>query len=140
MNNQIKNADNAKNTNKLLQRDFETFKANSNKITNDLISQNNELKKQANDMMQQINEIPMLKREIDRLKIVNDNQDKDKQILVRENDKCKRDFLQGKKVYNDLLNKYNIAQKKLQSDPYFAREIMSKTLYNFAYRIMSEKQ
>ena len=139
LNNQIKNADTAKNTNMLIQRDFENFKVNSNKITSDLMSQNNELKQQVSDLMQQVNEIPQLKREIERLKIINDTQDKDKQLLLGENNKCKQALIQGKKGYDELLIKYHNVEKKLNSDPYFAKEIMSRTLYNFAFRIMSEK-
>ena len=44
----------------------------------------------------------------------------------------------GGKINQELNQKIEVLERKLNSDPYFAKEIMSKTLYNFAVRIMAE--
>ena len=40
---------------------------------------------------------------------------------------------------NEYDNKLKIAENKLKSDPYLAKEIISHTLYNFDLAIMDEK-
>ena len=37
-----------------------------------------------------------------------------------------------------MSEKINNLEQRLNSDPYYAREIMSKTLYDFAYKMMSD--
>ena len=77
-------------------------------------------------------EIEKIKNNINKLKI---NRQKDIELFESEKMKVKYEYEQK---INNLNYQLQTTQIKLKSDPYFAREIMSKTLYNFAATIMSE--
>ena len=77
-------------------------------------------------------EIEKIKNNINELKI---NRQKDIELFESEKMKVKYEYEQK---INNLNYQLQTTQIKLKSDPYFAREIMSKTLYNFAATIMSE--
>jgi hypothetical protein len=77
-------------------------------------------------------EIEKIKNNINELTI---NRQKDIELFESEKMKVKYEYEQK---INNLNYQLQTAQIKLKSDPYFAREIMSKTLYNFAATIMSE--
>ena len=132
LNNKIKSEQNNQQLDRTqLEQNFENYKINSNKITNDLMNQNNILKRQ-------VDEIPFLKQEVEKHKTLYENID-------NESDKLHKDVIDyqdrlevGGKINQELNQKVEALERKLNSDPYFAKEIMSKTLYNFALKIMTE--
>ena len=115
----------------LLEKNFEEYKINSTKINNELMYENNLLKKQ-------INEIPLLKDEVEKYKKLYENIDNENVKMHSEIMKMQDKFEIGRKLNIDLNKKVNELERKLKSDPYFAKEIMSKTLYSFATRIMMD--
>lgn len=114
-----------------LEQNFENYKINSNKINNDLMNQNNLLKRQ-------VDEIPFLKQEIEKYKTLYDNIDNESAKLHKDVMDYQDRLEVGGKINQELNQKIEVLERKLNSDPYFAKEIMSKTLYNFAVRIMAE--
>ena len=114
-----------------LEQNFENYKINSNKINNDLMNQNNLLKRQ-------VDEIPFLKQEIEKYKTLYDNIDNESAKLHKDVIDYQDRLEVGGKINQELNQKIEVLERKLNSDPYFAKEIMSKTLYNFAVRIMAE--
>ena len=115
----------------LLERDFQEYKINTTKMNNELRNQNNELKRQTN-------EIPLLRQEIEKYKNLYETIDNENAKMHGEFSNLQDKFEIGRKLNEDLNKKINDYERKLNSDPYFAREIMSKTLYKFATRIMME--
>ena len=80
-------------------------------------------------------------KEIEELKKQMENMN----LLQQENTKLKNDFedmeKEKEKTKNEIImyqEKINILEQKLNSDPYYAREIMSKALYDFGLKMMSE--
>ena len=114
-----------------LEQNFENYKINSNKINNDLMNQNNLLKRQ-------VDEIPFLKQEIEKYKTLYDNIDNESAKLHKDVMDYQDRLEVGGKINQELNQEIEVLERKLNSDPYFAKEIMSKTLYNFAVRIMAE--
>ena len=132
LNNKIKNDQiNQNDKALLLEKDFEQYKINSNKMNNELMNQNNELKKQ-------ISEIPLLRQEKEKYKNLYETIDNENVKMHSEMMNIQDRFEMGKKAHDDLKHKIADLERKLNSDPYFAKEIMSKTLYSFATRIMME--
>ena len=132
LNNKIKNEQISQNDKTLLlEKDFEEYKINSNKMNNELMNQNNELKKQ-------INEIPLLKQEREKYKNLYETIDNENAKMHNEMMNYQDKFEMGRKLNEDLNRKISDLERKLNSDPYFAKEIMSKTLYSFATRIMMD--
>lgn len=83
-------------------------------------------------MKQQLEEIPQLYQQIENMK----NSDKrNKQKINQLNEKV----IYFDRTNRELTTKLSKAENKLNSDPYYAKEIMSKTLFNFAFKIMNEK-
>ena len=115
----------------LLEKNFENYKINANKIHNDLMEQNNMLKSQ-------VEEIPFLREEVEKYKKLYENIDNENAKLHSDNINFQDRLEMGGKLNMELKHKIEILEKKLNSDPYFAKEIMSRTLYNFAMRIMDE--
>ena len=133
LNDKIKSEQNNSNDKSLLlEQNFENYKINSNKIQNELMEQNNLLKKQ-------VNEIPFLRDEIEKYKKLYENIDNENAKLHSESIDFQDRLEMGGKLNMELKQKIEILEKKLKSDPYFAREIMSRTLYNFALNLMTEK-
>ena len=132
LNNKIKNDQiNQNDKTLLLEKDFEQYKINSNKMNNELMNQNNELKKQ-------INEIPLLKQEKEKYKNLYENIDNENAKIHNELMNIQDKFEMGRKLNEDLNRKISEYKRKLNSDPYLAKEILSKTLYSFATRIMMD--
>ena len=80
-------------------------------------------------------------QEIEKLKKQMENMN----LLQQENTKLKNDFedmeKEKEKAKNEIImyqEKINILEQKLNSDSYYAREIMSKALYDFGLKMMSE--
>ena len=115
----------------LLEKNFENYKINANKIHNDLMEQNNMLKSQ-------VEEIPFLREEVEKYKKLYENIDNENAKLHSDSINFQDRLEMGGKLNMELKQKIEILEKKLNSDPYFAKEIMSRTLYNFALRIMNE--
>ena len=132
LNNQIKTEQNNSNEKKsILEQDFENYKITANKMNQELIQQNNELKNQ-------VNNIPLLQQEIEKLKNYCNNSEIEKDKLKNEIIIYQEKLKNGEQINREMSEKINILEQKLNSDPYYAREIMSKTLYDFALKMMSE--
>ena len=96
-------------------------------IISQLQKENEELKNQVKNGTSS-QEIEELKKQMENMN-----------LLQQENTKLKNDFedmeKEKEKTKNEIImyqGKINILEQKLNSDPYYAREIMSKTLYDFA--------
>ena len=134
LNDKIRNVQNNQNDRSItLEKDFENYKINSNKINNELMNQNNILKKQ-------VDEIPFLKQEIEKYKKLYETIDNENAKMHADNMNLQDRLQMGGKLNQDLKVKIEALERKLKSDPYFAREIMSRTLYNFAMKIMNENK
>ena len=132
LNNQIKTEQNNSNEKKsILEQDFENYKITANKMNQELIQQNNELKNQ-------VNNIPLLQQEIEKLKNYCNNSEIEKDKLKNEIVIYQEKLKNGEQINREMSEKINFLEQKLNSDPYYAREIMSKTLYDFALKMMSE--
>ena len=132
LNNKIKaeqNNNNEKNT--ILEQDFEKYKITSSKMNQELKEQNDELKKQVND-------IPILRQEIEKLKYYCNESEIEKQKLKNDILVYQQKLQNGENISREMSEKINYLEQKLNSDPYYARDIMSKTLYDFALKLMSE--
>ena len=132
LNNKIKaeqNNNNEKNT--ILEQDFEKYKITSSKMNQELKEQNDELKKQVND-------IPILRQEIEKLKYYCNESEIEKQKLKNDILVYQQKLQNGENINREMSEKINYLEQKLNSDPYYARDIMSKTLYDFALKLMSE--
>lgn len=77
------------------------------------------------------------------LNIEKDNRKRESELFNLDRVKMQNEYERKIKDLNNIINNYDnnlkIANYKLNSDPYFAKEIMSKTLYNFASKIMINK-
>lgn len=82
-------------------------------------------------------EIEAMKFQIDQEKMIM-NLNIDKNIVMIKNEYEKKISNLNNQI-NEYDNKLKIAENKLKSDPYLAKEIISHTLYNFALAIMDEK-
>jgi predicted RNase H-like nuclease (RuvC/YqgF family) len=100
-------------------------------MNQELIQQNNELKNQ-------VNNIPLLQQEIEKLKNYCNNSEIEKDKLKNEIVIYQEKLKNGEQINREMSEKINFLEQKLNSDPYYAREIMSKTLYDFALKMMSE--
>jgi hypothetical protein len=82
-------------------------------------------------------EIEAMKVQIDQEKmIMKSNNEKNIEMIKNEYEK-KISNLNNQ--INEYDNKLKVAENKLKSDPYLAKEILSHTLYDFALTIMNEK-
>ena len=102
-------------------------------IISQLQKENEELKNQVKNGTSS-QEIEELKKQMENMN-----------LLQKENTKLKNDFedmeKEKEKAKNEIImyqEKINILEQKLNSDPYYAREIMSKALYDFGLKMMSE--
>ena len=102
-------------------------------IISQLQKENEELKNQVKNGTSS-QEIEELKKQMENMN-----------LLQQENTKLKNDFedmeKEKEKAKNEIImyqEKINILEQKLNSDPYYAREIMSKALYDFGLKMMSE--
>ena len=102
-------------------------------IISQLQKENEELKNQVKNGTSS-QEIEELKKQMENMN-----------LLQQENTKLKNDFedmeKENEKAKNEIImyqEKINILEQKLNSDPYYAREIMSKALYDFGLKMMSE--
>ncbi len=102
-------------------------------IISQLKKENEELKNQVKNGTSS-QEIEELKKQMENMN-----------LLQQENTKLKNDFedieKEKEKAKNEIImyqEKINILEQKLNSDPYYAREIMSKALYDFGLKMMSE--
>ena len=102
-------------------------------IISQLQKENEELKNQVKNGTSS-QEIEELKKQMENMN-----------LLQQENTKLKNDFedmeKEKEKAKNEIImyqEKINILEQKLNSDPYYAREIMSKALYDFGFKMMSE--
>ena len=105
----------------------------SEEIISQLQKENEELKNQVKNGTSS-QEIEELKKQMENMN-----------LLQQENTKLKNDFedmeKEKEKAKNEIImyqEKINILEQKLNSDPYYAREIMSKALYDFGLKMMSE--
>ena len=132
LNNKIKAEENNSNEkNSILEQDFERYKITSDKMNQELKQQNEELKIK-------INEIPLLQQEIEKLKSYCRDTEIEKQKLKNEIFISQEKTKSGENMNREMSEKIHFLEQKLNSDPYYAREIMSKTLYDFALKMMSE--
>ena len=132
LNDKIKSEQNSQNDKSLvLEKNFENYKINSNRMLNELTNKNNELQ-------MQINEIPLLRQEIEKYKKMYETIDDENAKIHNDIINLQDKFEAGGRLNKDLNQKVIVLERKLKSDPYFAKEIMSKTLFNFAFKIMSE--
>lgn len=102
-------------------------------IISQLQKENEELKNQVKNGTSS-QEIEELKKQMENMN-----------LLQQENTKLKNDFedmeKEKEKTKNEIImyqEKINTLEQKLNSDPYYAREIMSKALYDFGLKMMSE--
>ena len=102
-------------------------------IISQLQKENEELKNQVKNGTSS-QEIEELKKQMENMN-----------LLQQENTKLKNDFedmeKEKEKAKNEIImyqEKINVLEQKLNSDPYYAREIMSKALYDFGLKMMSE--
>ena len=104
---------------------------------------NNEIEKLKNEMNDKEN---LKNKEIEeiqnQLQLEKQNRKKDADLFNLDRNKMKYEYDKKVNELNGSIKEYdkklNICRNKLNSDPYYAREILSKTLYNFASKIMVE--
>ena len=99
------------------------------------------MQKENEELKKQLNNMNLLRQENENLKKQVENMN----LLLQENNKLKNyyenDEIEKGKMKNEISMYHetiNALEQKLNSDPYYAREIMSKTLYDFALKMMSE--
>ena len=99
------------------------------------------MQKENEELKKQLNNMNLLRQENENLKKQVENMN----LLLQENNKLKNyyenDEIEKGKMKNEISmyhEKINALEQKLNSDPYYAKEIMSKTLYDFALKMMSE--
>jgi chromosome segregation ATPase len=131
LNDRIKEQSDMSDKSLILEKNFENYKINANKINNELMNQNNGLKRQ-------VEEIPVLRQDIEKYKKMYEAIDEENVKIHAEFINLQDKFSAGAKYNHDLSQKIIVLERKLKSDPYFAKEIMSRTLYNFASTIMAE--
>ena len=115
--------------------------------TEDLIKLRNEKNTEIENLRKIMNEKETIKnKEIEEMekKIREEKERREKEIELFNDDRIKRKNEYDKKInelnykIKDYEYQLQLAKNKLNSDPYFAKEIMSRTLYNFASKIMDE--
>ena len=132
LNDKIRNIENNReDKNSSLEKQFEEYKNNSNNIHNKLLSENNNLKKQ-------LYEVPILKQDVEKYKKMFEDIDKKNAKLQNENMNLEDRLKQGGKLNKELKQKINSLENQLKSEPFYAKQIMSETLFNFAYKLMAE--
>jgi hypothetical protein len=132
LNDKIRNIENNReDKNSSLEKQFEDYKNNSNNIQNKLLSENNDLKKQ-------LYELPILKQDVEKYKKLFEDLDNKNAKLQNENMDLKDILERGGKLNKELKQKINNLENKFKSEPFYAKQIMSETLFNFAYKIMTE--
>lgn len=132
LNDKIRNIENNReDKNSSLEKQFEDYKNNSNNIQNKLLSENNDLKKQ-------LYELPILKQDVEKYKKLFEDLDNKNAKLQNENMDLKDRLERGGKLNKELKQKINNLENKFKSEPFYAKQIMSETLFNFAYKIMTE--
>ena len=102
---------------------------------------NNEIEKLKNEIKDKENaKIKEIKQLQNQLNLEKENRKKDVDIFDLDRNKMKSEYDKKVNELNGIIqeyeNKLKICMNKLNSDPYYAREVMSKTLYNFASKIM----
>ena len=132
LNNKIQEIQNNQNEKtSTLKQDFEKYKITSIQMNRELVERNDELKKQ-------VENIPLLQEEIDKLKNYFENSETEKLKMQNEIFNYQEKYKEGEKIKSQLAEKITILEQKLNSEPYYAREILSKTLYDFSLKMMSE--
>ena len=132
LNDKIRNIENNRDDkNFSLEQQFEEYKNSSNNIQNKLLNENNNLK-------QQLCEVPILKQDVVKYKKMFEDIDNKNAKLQNENMNLKDRLELGRKLNNDLKQKIYNLERQLKSEPFYAKQIMSETLFNFAYKIMNE--
>ena len=132
LNDKIRNIENNReDKNSSLERQFEEYKNNSNNIHNKLLSENNDLKAQ-------LYEVPILKQDVEKYKKLFEDIDNKNAKLQNENMDLKDRLERGGKLNKELKQKINNLENKFKSEPFYAKQIMSETLFNFALKIMTE--
>ena len=139
-----------------LQKSFDEYKSIKEKQITEIMNQLKMINDSKNEMASSYNEqykndeIQIKKREEIISQLQKENEELKKQmenmnLLQQENTKLKNDFedmeKEKEKAKNEIImyqEKINILEQKLNSDPYYAREIMSKALYDFGLKMMSE--
>ena len=132
LNDKIRNIEsNREDKNSSLEKQFEEYKNNSNNIHNKLLSENNDLKAR-------LYEVPILKQDVEKYKKLFEDIDNKNAKLHNENMDLKDRLERGGKLNKELKQKINNLENKLKSEPFYAKQIMSETLFNFALKIMTE--
>ena len=132
LNDKIRNIEsNREDKNSSLEKQFEEYKNNSNNIHNKLLSENNDLKAR-------LYEVPILKQDVEKYKKLFEDIDNKNAKLYNENMDLKDRLERGGKLNKELKQKINNLENKLKSEPFYAKQIMSETLFNFALKIMTE--
>ena len=132
LNDKIRNIEsNREDKNSSLEKQFEEYKNKSNNIHNKLLSENNDLKAR-------LYEVPILKQDVEKYKKLFEDIDNKNAKLHNENMDLKDRLERGGKLNKELKQKINNLENKLKSEPFYAKQIMSETLFNFALKIMTE--
>ena len=132
LNDKIRNIENNRDDkNSSLEQQFEEYKNNSNNIQNKLLNENNYLKKQ-------LCEVPILKQDVEKYKKMFEDIDNKNAKLQNEKLNLEDRLKQGGKLNKELKQKINNLENMLKSEPFYAKQIMSETLFNFAFKLMTE--
>ena len=115
--------------------------------TENLIKFRNEKNAEIENLRKMMNEKEKIKnKEIEEMerKIREEKAKREKETELFNDDRIKRKIEYDKKInelnykIKDYENQLQLAKNRLNSNPYFAKEIMSRALYNFASKIMDE--
>ena len=115
--------------------------------TENLIKFRNEKNTEIENLRKMMNEKEKIKnKEIEEIerKIREEKARREKETELFNDDRIKRKIEYDKKInelnykIKDYENQLQLAKNRLNSNPYFAKEIMSRALYNFASKIMDE--
>lgn len=115
--------------------------------TENLIKFRNEKNAEIENLRKMMNEKEKIKnKEIEEIerKIREEKARREKETELFNDDRIKRKIEYDKKInelnykIKDYENQLQLAKNRLNSNPYFAKEIMSRALYNFASKIMDE--